>query len=159
MSTGTPSAAPCTLPPAPAWHAAFPSPTANLADGSLAALSCSELKRMQDTEGNDLMQRSFLVVDVRRTDFENTCIAGAINFPAQSFYTTLPSLLPLLSRYRTVIFHCSSSKGRGPRCAGWYQDAVHAAGLQNTSSGAVLTGGVVAWQEMYGKDEKAVVAI
>lgn len=80
---------------------------------------------MLDVE-SDLTIRTFLVVDVRRTDFEvryamDRCrtgkrdapgelsslnslptqvafIRGAVNFPAHSFYQTLDSLVPILSR-------------------------------------------------------------
>ncbi|KAK4331264.1 Rhodanese domain-containing protein [Rhodotorula toruloides] len=138
-------------------YAAFPAPKANLANGSLAAISCAELRAFQMQQSDALEMRTFLVVDVRRADFEDAYIAGAINLPAQSFYQTLPALLPLLTPYNTVIFHCSSSKGRGPRCAGWYEDALEVAGLQNQSRGAVLTGGIVAWKEQYAREKDAVV--
>jgi arsenical-resistance protein 2 len=47
-----------------------------------------------------------------------------------------------------VILHCSSSKGRGPRCAGWYQDYLD---QQNctTSAAYVLVGGINAWRDAY----------
>ncbi len=47
-----------------------------------------------------------------------------------------------------VIFHCSSSQGRGPRCAGWYQDMLNE--KQVTGSKAfVLKGGIKAWGAEY----------
>lgn len=71
MSTTAPSAhgGPC-APIAPAWHAAFPAPKANLANGSLAAISCAELRAFQMQQSDALEMRTFLVVDVRRADFE-----------------------------------------------------------------------------------------
>jgi arsenical-resistance protein 2 len=54
----------------------------------------------------------------------------------------------LTARYKHVVFHCSSSQGRGPRCAGWYQDALEDKGI--TGSGSyVLAGGIKAWLEAY----------
>ncbi|GAA5843503.1 hypothetical protein JCM9279_000770 [Rhodotorula babjevae] len=140
------------------WHAAFPAPRATLADGTLALLSVDELHHALIAA--DDAKTSTLVVDVRRTDFETGFIRGAINLPAHSFYPTLPSLVPILSRYRTVVFHCQSSNGRGPRCAGWYQDALDEAGISREESKAiVLTGGIKAWIERYGDDSKLTVKL
>ena len=71
-----------------------------------------------------------------------------------------------VSRIPKIIFHCSSSNGRGPRCAGWYQDALDSsreagndesnAGVRAGEGGAeregkagseafVLVGGLKAW--------------
>lgn len=33
-------------------------------------------------------------------------------------------------RYSHVVFHCSSSNGRGPRCAAWYEDALLEKGIK-----------------------------
>jgi arsenical-resistance protein 2 len=90
-------------------------------------------------------------------------IPGAINLPAQTFQATLPALYPILSRsvqvnklflpvlmprYAMVIFHCSSSNGRGPRCANWYQEELDR--MSETKSQAmILTGGIKAWAEAY----------
>ena len=54
----------------------------------------------------------FVVVDVRRTDFEEHAIKNALNIPAQSFYLGLSTWSKVFGD-RTVIFHCSSSNGRG----------------------------------------------
>ena len=89
-------------------------------------------------------------------------IRGAINLPAHSFFPTLPSLLPLLRTYKRVIFHCQSSSGRGPRCAGWLQDALDA--LPESDRGArpavvVLKGGIKEWYGLYGGEEGVTVKI
>ncbi|KAI9636154.1 Rhodanese-like domain-containing protein [Dioszegia hungarica] len=94
---------------------------------------------------------SFLIVDVRRTDIEENApylIPGAINLPAQTFQATLPALYPILSRYEMVIFHCSSSNGRGPRCANWYQEELDRRN-DTKSQAMILTGGIKAWAEAY----------
>lgn len=46
----------------------------------------------------------------------------------------------------TVIFHCGSSKERGPKCAGWYQDYLALKGC-DTSKAYVLVGGIKAWRD------------
>ncbi|GAA6053208.1 hypothetical protein JCM3770_000032 [Rhodotorula araucariae] len=155
MSTAnTATAAPADAP----WHAVFPTPKSTLDNATLAAISVDELKARLTS--SDFASDDVLVVDVRRTDFEIGFIRGAVNLPAHSFYPTLPSLLPILSRYRTVVFHCQSSSGRGPRCAGWYQDALDAAGVpRERSQAAVLTGGIKAWLERYGADEALTVKL
>ena len=101
-------------------------------------------------------------------------IPGAINLPAQTFHQTLPTLIAILSRsveyavvlrifsqftqvlhywcrIPRVIFHCSSSNGRGPRCAGWYQDALNQDKI-TSSKAYVLTGGIKAWKEAHPED-------
>ncbi|BGP16157.1 hypothetical protein JCM10213v2_004152 [Rhodosporidiobolus nylandii] len=185
------------------WHAAFPTPSASIATGTLANISPQELKQKLEYEP-DLAKRSFVVVDVRRTDFEvravdstaghdrgkvweegipvgegwtgqvsvgsllilsleqNGYIRGAINLPAHSFFPTLPSLLPILSRYPLVILHCNSCSagGRGDRCAGWLQDAYDAAGISKDASRAVvLDGGIKGWLKAYGEDETVTVKL
>jgi arsenical-resistance protein 2 len=67
--------------------------------------------------------------------------------PAQTFYLSLPTLLPILRSIPTVIFYCGSSSGRGPRCAGWYADALEAVvGPENMAGRVkVLEGGIKAW--------------
>ncbi|KAF7350511.1 Rhodanese-like protein [Mycena venus] len=97
--------------------------------------------------------KDYIVVDVRRTDFEDASIAGCLNLPAHSFYPTLSTIVALLASVPLVIFHCNSCKpgGRGPRTAGWYQDACNAQGA-GTSRAVVLEGGIKAWVEAFGED-------
>ncbi|GAA5897806.1 hypothetical protein JCM5296_006080 [Sporobolomyces johnsonii] len=148
--------------PPSSWHAAFPTPSACLANSSLASIAADALRDLILAQPR-LDQRDFLVVDVRRTDFENAFVAGAVNLPAHSFYPTLPTLLQSSrgsSPYRRVIFHCQSSNGRGPRCAGWYQDALNDAGIkQDVSESMVLEGGIKAWVESFGMDKELTVQL
>lgn len=51
------------------WHAAFPTPTRSLDDGSLSTVTARELREWVVRRKN-LEEKDFLVVDVRRTDFE-----------------------------------------------------------------------------------------
>ncbi|TFY61638.1 hypothetical protein EVG20_g6980 [Dentipellis fragilis] len=126
------------------WHQAFPEPAS-----TPGRMSVEEL-HAQLTKAEKLDE--ILVVDVRRTDFENAFIRGAINLPAHSFYPTLPTLVHILSRYPTVVFYCGSSNGRGPRVAGWYQDALDAQGI-TTSRAVVLEGGIKAWVQKFGESD------
>ena len=77
-------------------------------------------------------------------------VKTAINIPAQSFYMTRLNWLNLLGEISLVIFYCSSSNGRGPRCAGWYQDLLKETG-NTISEAAVLEGGIKGWS-VYEKD-------
>lgn len=72
----------------------------------------------------------------------------AINIPAQSFYSTRLMWLEILGKVPYVIFYCSSSNGRGPRCAGWYQDMLDDVG-NKTSKSFVLAGGIKLWAEKH----------
>jgi len=51
------------------WHADFPTPTSSLKDNSLSSITVPEL-REKVKQQSDISKRDFLVVDVRRTDFE-----------------------------------------------------------------------------------------
>ncbi|KAF8598527.1 hypothetical protein BDV93DRAFT_398789, partial [Ceratobasidium sp. AG-I] len=117
------------------WHAAFPTPSFDSPRMSHQVLAEMMAKR---TAGVD-----YIVVDVRRTDFETEFIKGAINLPAHSFYPTLPTITTLLSSIPDVIFHCSgcSQTGRGPRAAGWYAAELQSRGIE-TSKAWILDGGV-----------------
>ena len=83
-------------------------------------------------------------------------IKGAINVPAQTFYQTLPTLLHLLAPIPAVIFHCQSSLGRGPRCAGWYADALPPGAA---SRALVLDGGIKAWLARWAGDADMTLAV
>ena len=55
-------------------------------------------------------------------------VRSAINIPAHAFYPTRMNLVKVLGNIPLVIFYCSSSNGRGPRCAGWFQDTLDEVG-------------------------------
>jgi arsenical-resistance protein 2 len=98
-------------------------------------------------------------------------IPGAINLPAHTIRASLPLLVPLLAEKDLVLFHCSSSRGRGPRAAGWWADALeeylnakikirHPSSNEQAKLEAkaryigehvgVLTGGIKAWEAEFG---------
>lgn len=53
-------------------------------------------------------QRDFLLVDVRRDDWVGGTIATSVNWPAQSFYQTMPAVYTLCKHagIKKVIFYC-----------------------------------------------------
>ena len=157
--------------PVPEWAATFPVPQSNP-----PTIDPEELAELIRTKQGG---KDFLVVDVRRTDFEVTnhhililneavtarsyetaFIRTAINLPAHSFYQTLPSLLPLLQSIPIVIFHCNSCSpgGRGPRTAAWYQDALDIQGIKS-SHAVILASGVKGWIARYEEDTNLTVKL
>ncbi|KAN0066196.1 hypothetical protein ACQY0O_000290 [Thecaphora frezii] len=134
---------------------------------ALTQLDVHQVSQWLQPDGNDdgdkpeRLQpgKDFLIIDVRRSDCE-TMIPTAINLPAHSMPQSLPSLLPLLSSVPRLVFHCNSSKGRGPRAAGWCADALedyHARigqqGYDVRDHVFILKGGIVAWKEAFGESD------
>ncbi|TIB73878.1 hypothetical protein E3Q23_02897 [Wallemia mellicola] len=73
-------------------------------------------------------------------------IPGAINLPADALSLTLPSLLPHLTTLGSPSF-TNSSKGRGPRAAGWFAETLNE--YLNTDEG-LRDCGIKAWKEKFG---------
>jgi hypothetical protein len=116
------------------WWDAYP--TANSSPSFMTAEEIIELK--QDPAAST----EFAVIDVRRGDhgvcilslatralnflkLEPFCLKGghvrrSDNWAAQTFYDDLPDFYEKYKDTPRVIFYCSKSNGRGPRCAGWY---------------------------------------
>nr|GAT59763.1 predicted protein [Mycena chlorophos]GAT59764.1 predicted protein [Mycena chlorophos] len=130
------------------WYDAFPTPTS-----TPPSISASELADIVLDPTKEIM-KDYVVVDVRRADFENYAIPGCLNLPAHSFYQTLPTVLKLLQRVPLVVFHCNRCKegSRGWRVAGWYADAAKTAGVGYKA--VTLEGGIRAWAEAYADNEK-----
>ncbi|KIM29305.1 hypothetical protein M408DRAFT_328953 [Serendipita vermifera MAFF 305830] len=136
---------------ATAWHDAYPTPKLDIPRISAAELA--DLVRTK-TVGVD-----YIVVDVRRTDFEDTFVKGAINLPAHSFYPTVSTIAAVLSRIPLVIFHCNSCSptGRGPRAAGWYTEELERQGIPAAQSSArVLDGGIKEYSRLYRDDNELI---
>ncbi|KAI0294678.1 hypothetical protein B0F90DRAFT_1276143 [Multifurca ochricompacta] len=51
-------------------------------------------------------------------------------------------------------FHCSSSLGRAPRCAGWFADALPP---DSQCKVFILEGGIKAWQARFGEDAQMII--
>ncbi|KAK1726497.1 hypothetical protein CaCOL14_012201 [Colletotrichum acutatum] len=143
----------------PQWWAAFPAPKAKSPE--IEADEMMRLLEAQAAAGNN-KPRDFLLVDVRRNDFEGGTISTSINFPAQSLYQTRPIIHQLCKQagIKRVIFYCGSSNGRGPRSANWLQDYFDELG-ETAVQAVILKGGIKSWVRRYGGsmmdwyDEKA----
>lgn len=125
----------------PPWQAAFPAPKA-----TPGMITTSQLLSMiQDSK--TYAKPHYLLVDVRRNDHEGGTIGTSINLPAQSMYYSLSTLVALAKAtesIESVIFYCGSSRGRGPRSAGWFQDALDQHEIKDIKS-YVLEGGIKGW--------------
>ncbi|EHY57126.1 hypothetical protein HRR83_002622 [Exophiala dermatitidis] len=123
-----------------AWYDAYPKPR----NQSPAVVSRQEL--LQWLQNGKMPGGDFLLVDLRRTDHEGGAIRGSINLPAQSLYHSLPTLASLCRNagIRTVIWYCGSSRGRGTRAAGWFQDLLDDRQISGITS-AILLDGISGW--------------
>ncbi|KAF3309149.1 hypothetical protein TWF173_011381 [Orbilia oligospora] len=107
-------------PPAP-WYSAYPAPRSDTPN----KITCEEVLELLN--GVDVSgAQDFVLIDVRRNDYEGGSIRGSINIPAQSFYTTIPSWYALFKAagVKKAIWYCNSSRGRGTRSALWFQDYI-----------------------------------
>ncbi|OQE94848.1 hypothetical protein PENNAL_c0003G09881 [Penicillium nalgiovense] len=121
------------------WHAAYPAPR-----GAAPSISREEL--VQWIRDGKQAGKDFILVDLRRTDYEGGTIQGSLNLPAQSLYRTIPTLYSLVSNstVKYVIWYCGSSAGRGTRAAGWFADYLE--DQQDTEvKSLVLSGGIKGW--------------
>ncbi|PWY71252.1 arsenate reductase [Aspergillus eucalypticola CBS 122712] len=121
------------------WHAAYPAPWST-------AIGIRREEVLEWFRSGRQPGRDFLLVDLRRTDFEGGTIRGSINLPAQTLYPAIPTLYSLLSQSQAtkVIWYCGSSKGRGMRAASWFADYIEQ--QQDTRMRSlVLEGGIKGW--------------
>ncbi|RAH67854.1 putative arsenate reductase (Arc2) [Aspergillus aculeatinus CBS 121060] len=125
--------------PAIPWHAIYPAPR------STAVGICRE-EVLRWFRARKQAGRDFVLVDLRRTDFEGGTIRGSINLPAQSLYPAIPTFYSLLSQspVKEVVWYCGSSKGRGTRAASWFADYIEQQGETRLRS-LVLEGGIKGW--------------
>ncbi|KAJ5195080.1 arsenate reductase (Arc2) [Penicillium cinerascens] len=121
------------------WHEAYPAPMSKV-----DALPRQELLRWL-REGKQA-GRDFVLVDVRRNDFEGGTIRGSLNLPCQSLYPTRPALYTLLKSggVENVIWYCGSCGGRGPRAAAWFADYL-VEKRDSTMKSMILEGGIKGW--------------
>ncbi|KAK2462627.1 hypothetical protein APHAL10511_005360 [Amanita phalloides] len=96
----------------------------------------------------------YAVIDVRGNDHMGGHVRGSYQRAAQTFYDDLPRFFDQFRDTEKVIFYCGSSRGRGPRCAGWYQDYLDGTGFEHKSKAYVLQGGAKEWLLRFkGQDE------
>ncbi|KAK3352123.1 Rhodanese-like domain-containing protein [Neurospora tetraspora] len=122
--------------PAP-WYAAFPEPQSDLMN-----ISRAEVLEMLKGSTGEVVGKDFVLVDLRRNDFEGGTIRGSINLPAQSLYPTLPTVYAMFKAagLKKVIFYCGSSTGRGSRGARWLSDYLLKVGDESIQSLALFEG-------------------
>lgn len=152
------------------WHAAYPK-----ARSDAKPVSRDDVLRLvkSDTAPGD----GFVLVDLRRDDFEGGTILGSINLPAQSIFQTIPSLYNLFKAAgtRKVIWYCGqsdtdaalardiicfclwvvdhlvgSSLHRGNLAAAWFDDYI-AERSDTAMQSLVLTGGIKGWAAAKGE--------
>ncbi|KAI0150542.1 Rhodanese-like domain-containing protein [Xylariaceae sp. FL1272] len=127
------------------WHAAFPAP--RIAEPP--SLTREEVlhKLRSDTLPD------FVIVDLRRNDFEGGTIRGAVNLPAQTLYPSIPTLYALFKAAGgsgdlgnpDSDPRCQGSRSsRGARAAGWFADYIQEKG-DNEMQSVTLQGGIKGW--------------
>ncbi|EON68279.1 hypothetical protein W97_07537 [Coniosporium apollinis CBS 100218] len=122
------------------WYAAYPA-ARNKNPSTLSRVDLLASIKEGKKPGKD-----FVLVDLRRTDYEGGTIRGSINLPAQSLYPTIPTLYTLFKEAKvgTVIWYCGSSRGRGNRAAAWFDDYIDDRGDSDMRS-VVLVDGIKGW--------------
>ncbi|KAH6604035.1 hypothetical protein Trco_007481 [Trichoderma cornu-damae] len=123
------------------WHSVYPPPR----DAALKSITREAVLQMM-RDGESVAAKDFLLIDLRRIDYEGGTIRGSINLPAQSLYPTIPTLYSLFKAagLRNIIWYCSSSRGRGSRAAGWFRDYIDERG-DNDMESVVLLEGIKGW--------------
>ncbi|KAI2622049.1 Rhodanese-like domain-containing protein [Xylaria nigripes] len=121
------------------WHAGFPAPK------STEPVSLTREEVLEKLQAGSI-GREFVLIDLRRNDYEGGTIHGAINLPAQTLFPTIPTLYKLFKSagIRQVIWYCGSSLGRGTRAACWFQDHIQEQGDKDMQS-VILKGGIKGW--------------
>jgi len=116
------------------------------------AVQSIDIPRMSSQEVADVIrhapQGGYAIIDVRRNDHAGGHVRGSHQWPAQTFYDDLDLFYEKFESVEKVFFYCMSSNGRGPRCAGWYQDYLNNKG-NTTSKAFVLRGGMKEWLENF----------
>ncbi|KAK7598585.1 hypothetical protein V3481_000208 [Fusarium oxysporum f. sp. vasinfectum] len=123
------------------WHAAYPPP---LNKTPAAMTRQAVLEMMKDSK--NIAGKDYILIDLRRTDHEGGTIRGSINLPAQSLYPTIETLYTMFKSagVQKTIWYCSSSRGRGTRAAGWFQDHIDKQGDSHMES-VILFEGITGW--------------
>ncbi|KAJ5777903.1 hypothetical protein N7520_001149 [Penicillium odoratum] len=108
--------------------------------------SISRLELLQWFKAGKKVGKDFVLVDLRRTDFEGGTIQGSLNLPAQSLYPSIPALYSILLQARVpkVVWYCGSSRGRGTRAAAWFAEYLEGQNNREMDS-VVLEGGIKGW--------------
>ncbi|OAA81273.1 Rhodanese-like protein [Akanthomyces lecanii RCEF 1005] len=144
---------------APPWWADLPEPRATCETIEIAEVMSLLEKTLA---GPKYEKRNFLLVDVRRNDWDGGTVATSINLPAQSLFQTRAVVYQLCKQagIEKLIFYCGSSVGRGTRTARWMQDYLNEVGETGIRA-VIMAGGIKGWHKKFGGkmmenyDEKA----
>lgn len=112
-------------------------------------------------------RNDFQIVDLRREDFAKGHIKNSWNYPVQRDITD-SAMENLITRLRNnfnsehvikVIFHCTSSKNRGPRTAIQFNRCCHLNGLEKKMEGCLLAGGYNKWKDLFENAEISTICV
>lgn len=81
-------------------------------------------------------------------------LARSINLPAHTFYPSRYTIANILRHEQRLVFFCSSSRGRGPRCARWMKQTFEE--IDCKTEVLVLEGGAKAFTALYGDQDQLV---
>lgn len=125
----------------------------------MSATSVKEITAQQLYDRFTKEDPTFVVVDLRREDYSQGHIKGAWNVPVTGQMTEedLSTLLEELNNYTQqkntsqldVIFHCSSSKNRGPRVANQFSAFIGQNKCETTYQSCVLVNGYTGWTLLF----------
>jgi arsenical-resistance protein 2 len=90
----------------------------------------------------------YIIIDLRRMDFEGGSIRGALNLPAQSIHSSIRTMATMckLSHKPNIFIHCGSSQNRARRGWGYFQDLIEAEPEEfGMLKPQVLQGGIKGW--------------
>ncbi|KAI8867487.1 hypothetical protein GQ42DRAFT_55331 [Ramicandelaber brevisporus] len=109
------------------------------------------------TDATKVAGKDYLVVDVREEFHTSARIKGADNLPAAHAHELIPEKLKQYEGVPKLYFHCNQSNGRGPRIAGFYEQALkehlRAAGKDESEQEVVvLAGGIADYKKKYQDD-------
>ncbi|KAJ6258601.1 hypothetical protein Dda_6648 [Drechslerella dactyloides] len=123
------------------WYSAYPAPKSSEPNKVTRE---EVLELLRSTENLDA--KDFVLIDVRRNDYEGGSIHGSINIPAQSLYNAIPIWYNLFKAagVKRVIWFCGSSGGRGTRSSLWFQEYLDSKNETEMKS-MIMVGGIKGW--------------
>lgn len=123
-----------------------------MSEEGVTHITAEELNKWFVKGGNN-----FVIVDLRREDYLKGHIKGSWNVPVTGQMTEadLHILMKRLENYRhlkeittlNIIFHCSSSKNRGPRVAKQFATYLAQEGETGNYQSTVLVNGYTGWKQ------------
>ncbi|CAK5264826.1 unnamed protein product [Mycena citricolor] len=105
-------------------------------------------------KSDQLVNKDYLVVDVRDDDFAGGNIKGAQNVPSRYFHTSVYDLVKKKEDVKAMVFHCALSQARGPKAARIYEETRSNLKLDGTKPQEiyVLRNGFTEFQKKFRED-------